>query len=122
MTARIRHIAISCEDNEAAAEFYKAAFGMVEVDRRPHATEPGVNFISVSDGHINLALVPKIVGYPPGINHFGMHVDDVHEAYDAALAAGATSGGELPRGVNPQLVIVDPTGTRVDLTAKGWNT
>jgi len=122
MTARIRHIAISCEDNLAAAEFYARVFDMREVDRRPHPTEPGVFFVSVSDGHINLALVPKIVGYPPGINHFGFHVDDVHATYDTALAAGARSGGELPRGVNPQLVIVDPTGTRVDLTAKGWNT
>jgi catechol 2,3-dioxygenase-like lactoylglutathione lyase family enzyme len=120
MGARIRHIAIACDDNLAVAEFYKRTFGMVEVERRPHPTEDGVFFVSVSDGHVNLALVPKIVGYAPGINHFGFQVDDIEATRDAAIELGARSGSDLPRGVNPQIVIVDPTGTRVDLTAKGW--
>ena len=120
MGARIRHIAIACGDNLAVAEFYKQTFGMVEVERRAHPTADGVFFVSLSDGHVNLALVPKIVGYPEGINHFGFHVDDVGATRDTATELGARSGSDLPKGVNPQIVIVDPTGTRVDLTADGW--
>jgi catechol 2,3-dioxygenase-like lactoylglutathione lyase family enzyme len=122
VSARIRHIAIACEDNVAVAEFYVRVFGMVEVERRPHPTVEGVFFISVSDGHVNLALVPEIVGYPEGINHFGFQVDDLDATHAAAVEAGARAGDDLPRGVNPQLVIRDPTGTRVDLTARGWIT
>jgi catechol 2,3-dioxygenase-like lactoylglutathione lyase family enzyme len=122
MTAHIQHIAISCDDNLAVAEFYKRVFGMVEVERRPHPTIADVFFVSVSDGHINLALVPKVVGYPEGINHFGFQVDDIEGTRDEAMAQGARSGSDLPRGVNPQIVIVDPSGTRVDLTARGWKT
>jgi catechol 2,3-dioxygenase-like lactoylglutathione lyase family enzyme len=120
MTPRIQHIAIACDDNVAVAEFYKRAFGMVEVERRPHPTVDGVVFVSVTDGHINLALVPKIVGYEEGINHFGFKVDDVEATCDAAMDQGARPGSDLPRGVNPQVVIIDPTGTRIDLTQKGW--
>ena len=54
---RLLHIAIACEDNLAVAAFYQDVFGMVEVERRPHPTAEGVFFVSVTDGHINLALV-----------------------------------------------------------------
>ena len=122
MPARIQHIAIACDDNLAVAAFYEQVFGMVEVERRPHPTEDDVFFVSVSDGHINLALVPSVVGYPSGIHHFGFQVDDAATTRSAATALGARSGADLPRGVNPQIVIVDPSGTRVDLTVRGWKT
>jgi catechol 2,3-dioxygenase-like lactoylglutathione lyase family enzyme len=118
--ARIAHLAIACEDNVAVAEFYKKVFGLVEVERRPDKRDPSQFHISLSDGNIRLALVPKIVGYQEGINHFGFQVDEVDEAAKLALSLGATPGNKLPRGDNPETVIIDPTGTRVDMTAKGW--
>jgi catechol 2,3-dioxygenase-like lactoylglutathione lyase family enzyme len=120
MPARIRHLAIACKDNEAVAEFYKSVFGMVEVARDPDKRDPNVFHISLSDGHIRLALIPDIVGYPEGINHFGFQVDDLERVTDRALASGATSGDDRPRGAGTEVVVIDPTGTRVDIREKGW--
>ena len=91
--ARIGHIAILAADPAKLAEFYKTAFGLKEVARSGENGEA----IYVSDGHINLALLPAR-NRREGIYHFGMQVEDVKDATKTALAAGATGGkAELPR-------------------------
>ena len=55
--ARIRHIALLTKDTEKLAGFYKAAFGLNEVARSGEPTENG-RAIYLSDGHINLAILP----------------------------------------------------------------
>ena len=122
--AKIQHIAITCQENEKLAEFYKQAFGMVEVKRHAPEGRPDVVGIYLSDGHINLALLPARPGSPEGINHFGFHVDDVAAAREKAVAAGGKPGSDdLPRdGRFAEGFIVDPSGTRVDLSVVGWDT
>jgi catechol 2,3-dioxygenase-like lactoylglutathione lyase family enzyme len=114
--ARIRHIAILAADPAKLSEFYKASFGLKEVARSGEKGEA----IYLSDGHINLALLPAR-NRREGIFHFGMQVDDVKAAIDSALAAGATGGkAELPRdGRFAETFVLDPVGTRVDLSP-GW--
>jgi catechol 2,3-dioxygenase-like lactoylglutathione lyase family enzyme len=114
--ARIRHIAILAADPAKLSEFYKASFGLKEVARSGEKGEA----IYLSDGHINLALLPAR-NRREGIFHFGMQVEDVKGAVDAALAAGATGGkAELPRdGRFAETFVLDPVGTRVDLSP-GW--
>src|SRR3972149_9567837 len=91
---RIAHIAILAAEPAKLAEFYQTAFGFKEVAR---SGEDG-DAIYVSDGHINLALLPAR-NRREGIFHFGIQVEDVKGAAAAALAAGATGGqAELPRG------------------------
>lgn len=121
---KIQHIAITCQENEKLAKFYKQAFGMVEVKRHAPEGRPDVVGIYLSDGHINLALLPARPGHPEGINHFGFHVDDVASARQKAVAAGAKPGSDdLPRdGRFAEGYIVDPSGTRVDLSVAGWET
>jgi catechol 2,3-dioxygenase-like lactoylglutathione lyase family enzyme len=114
--ARIRHIAILAADPAKLSEFYKTSFGLKEVARSGENGEA----IYLSDGHINLALLPAR-NRREGIFHFGIEVDDVKSAAETALAAGARGGtAELPRdGRFAETFVVDPVGTRVDLS-KGW--
>jgi catechol 2,3-dioxygenase-like lactoylglutathione lyase family enzyme len=113
---RIRHIAILAGDPAKLAEFYKTAFGLKEVARSGENGEA----IYVSDGHINLALLPAR-NRREGIYHFGIEVEDVKGATETALAAGATGGkAELPKdGRFAETFVLDPVGTRVDLSP-GW--
>ena len=113
---RIAHIAILAAEPAKLAEFYRTAFGFKEVARSGDDGEA----IYVSDGHINLALLPAR-NRREGIFHFGIQVEDVKGAAQAALAAGATGGkAELPKdGRFAETFVFDPVGTRVDLSS-GW--
>jgi len=113
---RIRHIAILTKDTAKLAEFYRASFGLKEVARSGEEQ----NAIYLSDGHINLAILPAR-NRREGIYHFGIEVEDVQGAVQTALAAGATGGkAELPKdGRFAETFVLDPVGTRVDLS-KGW--
>jgi catechol 2,3-dioxygenase-like lactoylglutathione lyase family enzyme len=120
--AKIRHIAIVVEDSEATAAFYTAAFGLKEVFRQQNDRTRGQWVIYLSDGYINLALLP--IAQPLGINHIGLAVDDVDAALEKAVAAGATP----PDFVNPsdgrqaETFVYDPIGgIRLDLS-HGWIT
>ena len=114
--AKIRHIAILAADPTRLSEFYKKSFGLKEVARSGEKGEA----IYLSDGHINLALLPAR-NRREGIYHFGIEVEDVKGAVDKALAAGASGGkAELPRdGRFAETFVLDPVGTRVDLSL-GW--
>lgn len=123
MPARIQHIAITCAENEALAEFYKSTFGLTEVFRHSPEGRPDLVGIYLTDGHINLALLPNGGGRPEGINHFGILVEDLEAARDRALANGAKpAAGALPKdGRYAEDYVIDPSGTRVDLSDKGWD-
>lgn len=114
--ARIRHIAILTKDTAKLAEFYRTSFGFKEVARSGDDGEA----IYVSDGHINLAILPARQRRE-GIYHFGVEVEDVKAAVETARAAGATGGtAELPKdGRFAETFVLDPVGTRVDLSL-GW--
>ncbi|HXP93817.1 MAG TPA: VOC family protein [Candidatus Binatia bacterium] len=117
---RIRHIALLTKQQEKLADFYKTAFGMTEVFR--HESQAGGGpAIYLSDGYINLAVLPARER-PEGLYHFGFQVDDVDRAAQGALNAGATQPPkDLPRdGRFAEVFIKDPMGTRIDLSEAGW--
>lgn len=124
MTARMRHIAISVPDPEAAAQFFESAFGMQRVG-------PAGLGVYVSDGTINIALLKfpgDVPGFPKGqpyygLIHFGMWVDDL----DAAAKKVTDAGGSYFMGRadnNPntyyEVKYKDPNGVVFDLTHSGW--
>jgi catechol 2,3-dioxygenase-like lactoylglutathione lyase family enzyme len=115
--AKIKHIAILTKEPAKLAEFYKESFGFNEVARS--GTEQDA--IYVSDGHINLALLPAR-NRKEGIFHFGVEVDNLQEAVKTALSAGARGGTiQLPKdGRFAETFVVDPAGTRVDISQQGW--
>ncbi len=116
MDAKIRHIAICAQEPFKLAEFYKSTFGMHEVARLEKA-------VFVSDGYINLALLPASANDgKEGIYHFGFQVDDVEEIARRGKEAGAQTGiAPRPRdGRYAEFRIHDPVGTGIDLAEAGW--
>ncbi len=118
--ARIRHVAIKCGDQEKTADFYKQTFGLTEVWRGPVRAD-GNRAIYLSDGHINLAILPAR-GEREGIDHFGFQVEDIEQTLEVAGAAGAKGDSEKkPRdGRFAEMGVHDPAGTLVDVSIKGW--
>ena len=120
--AQIRHIAIVVDDAEATAKFYTSAFGLKEVFRQRNDETSPQWAIYLTDGYINLALLP--VKRPLGVDHIGFAVDDVPAALQTAVAAGAAP----PTRVNPkdgrqaETFVTDPLlGIKLDLS-RGWLT
>jgi catechol 2,3-dioxygenase-like lactoylglutathione lyase family enzyme len=118
--AKIRHIALLTDDQPKLADFYCKTFGMKEIFRQ--TTADNAFAIYLSDGYINLAILPAR-GRKEGIYHFGFQVDDeVEKVAAVALENGAKHGAKaVPQdGRFNEAFITDPAGTRVDLAQKGW--
>ena len=88
--AKLRHIAISVSDAEAAARFFEEAFGMTRAGT-------AMRGIYMTDGIINVALLnfgnEPVPGFESkkdyrGLIHFGMWVDSVEETDQKVKAAG----------------------------------
>src|SRR5205085_12616944 len=79
--------------------------------------------IFLSDGYVNLAILPARGGRQ-GINHLGFQVDDVEATGRTAKDAGAQTGiAPRPRdGRYAEFRFHDPVGTGIDLATAGWAT
>jgi catechol 2,3-dioxygenase-like lactoylglutathione lyase family enzyme len=124
--AKLRHVAINCENLDESAKFYAEAFEMEEVGRAGDMEKGGAVYLS--DGVVNIALIkitdPDFPNYKPhGLNHIGFVVDDV----DAAVAR-VTSLGAVPQndptaagaGATWEIKMKAPDGVGFDLTTHGW--
>lgn len=75
MRARFDHVAAFSHVYAQNAKFYEALFGMrVLPESRPRGA------ILLSDGTMGFNHVPVRTGFPSGLNHFGLQVEDVGEA------------------------------------------
>jgi catechol 2,3-dioxygenase-like lactoylglutathione lyase family enzyme len=93
--AKLRHVALYAEDAIAAAHFYRDAFDM-EIVRE------SANACSLTDGIMNVTIIKSREGFPAGIHHFGMWVDDLEKGQAQAVAAGAIfHQGPPPEGQAP---------------------
>ena len=84
--AKIRHIAIRCDDVEATAGFFQQVFGLRLVLRRDHGP------IDLSDGDVNITLLPTTMRgrtMPAGFEHIGFSVEDTDATKQRLLEAGA---------------------------------
>ncbi len=95
--ARIRHLAILTEDVERLVNFYTNSFGLAIVEGEGTATY-------LTDGHINLAIIPigperNIEGnhLKAGINHFGFEVDSVEALVPVCKEFGARTTNGISR-------------------------
>jgi catechol 2,3-dioxygenase-like lactoylglutathione lyase family enzyme len=118
--AKIRHIAVKVEDQEKTADFYKQTFGMTEAWRGP-VREDGHRAIYLTDGYINMAILPAH-GERQGIDHFGFQVEDMDGTLKTATSAGAKGdAAKKPRdGRFAEMGIHDPVGQLVDVSVHGW--
>jgi catechol 2,3-dioxygenase-like lactoylglutathione lyase family enzyme len=119
--ARIRHIAILTEDVEKLVNFYTSAFGLKIVQGIGTATY-------LSDGHINLAIIPigperEIEGphLKPGLDHFGFEVENVASVREICKDLdGAGEVDKRPPDREAEYRLRDPDGNRIDLSQHGW--
>ena len=90
--SKLRHIALSVPDPEAAAKFFEQAFGMTRAGNAQRG-------VYMTDGIMNVALLnfgdEPIAGMEDqknvtGLIHFGMWVDSVEEIDKSIKAAGGS--------------------------------
>ena len=122
---KLRHIALSCADPEAAAQFFEQAFGMTRAGNAQRG-------VYMTDGVMNVALlnfanetVPGYAGLKDirGVIHFGMWVDNLEEAEARVMAAGGTyltGRKETDPNVFYEVKYRMPDGTVFDITESGW--
>ena len=93
--AKIRHIAIRCEDVEATAAFFQQVFDLTLVQRRDHGP------IDLSDGDVNITLLPTNMRgqtRPAGFEHIGFSVNDTDATRQRLMQAGAAELNPVPLG------------------------
>ena len=74
--AQIRHIAISSDDTEKLARFYKEVFGF----RQSRPTPEGQRTIYLTDGHVELTILENTNQQNSnGLHHFGIQTDNLED-------------------------------------------
>lgn len=122
---KLRHIALSVSDPEAAAQFFEQAFGMTRAGRAMRGWY-------MTDGVMNVALLnfkdEAVPGYEKlkdvrGVIHFGMWVDNLEAAEKRVVAAGGTyltGRKETDPNVYYEVKYRTPDGIVFDITESGW--
>lgn len=123
--AKLRHIALSVPDPEAAAQFFEKAFGMWRAGQ-------AMRGVYMTDGVMNVALLnfqdEPIAGQEdrpniPGVIHFGMWVDDLDATAELIQEAGGswvTGRKEKSPHVYYEVKYKTPEGIVFDITESGW--
>ena len=131
--ARIKHIALTTQNPEKVAAFYKEAFGLQEVRRSSNGA------VFLTDGYINLAILnwktekdADVGANGPnfsGIHHFGFQVESLDEAcehLEGAQAQQLTTRDGLDSMMaagghrNFEMKWAGPDGVVLDISHTGW--
>lgn len=120
------HIVLYVRDAARSAAFYRDVLGWRQVMPPPGGPEPGFVMFSSGRTHHELLLievgedatrVPS--GRRLGMYHFGLKVgdtdDELREARDRILAAGARLLGASDHTMTHSLYIADPDGNEIEL-------
>jgi catechol 2,3-dioxygenase-like lactoylglutathione lyase family enzyme len=134
--AKIKHIAISTQDVEKTAAFYKDVFGLKEVGK---VDSMGASGYYLTDGNLNLAILnfknDTVAGAErgkqwSGLHHFGFQVDNLEEVAQKLEAAGSKPRDDVNQalgvgqgrrhGGNVEVKYSGPDGVMVDVSETGW--
>jgi catechol 2,3-dioxygenase-like lactoylglutathione lyase family enzyme len=131
--AKIKHIALTTQDPDKVASFYKEAFGLEEIRRSPNGA------VFLTDGYINLAILnwktekdADVGANGPnysGIHHLGFQVDELEEACTKLNKVKAKQltqkdgldtamGARGPR--NFEMKWAGPDDVVIDISHTGW--
>lgn len=133
---KIKHIAISTQDVDGTARFYREVFGMQEVGK---VDSPGARGYYLSDGDLNLAILnfkdDNVAGVErgkewTGIHHIGFQVESLEEIAAKLQAAGSNPRDDVNQalgvgqghrpGGNVEVKYSGPDGVMVDVSETGW--
>jgi len=136
--ARIRHIAIQTQDEEATKNFYVENFGLEVVQRLQNERIAGY---FLTDGHINVAVLnfknDTLAGTErgkgwSGIHHIGLQVESLEETAaklqktvakprdDINVALGLGAGGARAGHGNVEVRYIGPDNVNFDVSEAGW--
>ncbi len=124
--AKLRHLAISCDDPDAMADFYVKAFDFKLTRSNDGALAYGHH---VTDGTFDLAIlrfktdqIGRGMDYR-GLHHFGILVDDLDEMTRIAVTRGARhymDQAEADRIGGFETKVYGPEGILFDIAAHPW--
>jgi glyoxylase I family protein len=137
--ARIRHIAIQTQDEEATKRFYVENFGLTVVRKLDSARTSGYY---LTDGHINVAVLrfknDAIAGTERGMNwsgihHIGFQVESLEDMVakleqsgaakpraDINAVLGVGAGGASAAHSNVEMRYLGPDNVNFDISQTGW--
>ena len=113
----MNHVAIAVPDMNAALDFYmqKMGFGEGFIVRNDKG-EPTLAYVQVSkDTFVELA--PVNANRPAGLNHYGLHVQDL-KAFQATLKQRGVTVTDVRPGGDPSSFsanVTDPNGINIEL-------
>lgn len=126
MRTKIQHVAIVSENFVRETKFYESVFGMKRSKRASDKEAEAIRMnygLSISDGYVGMTVIGRKPGYPAGLHHFGIDVDDV-EATCARIHERYPSIKTLKRPSNRPFASFgshDPEGNIFDLTQEEMN-
>jgi len=134
--AKIKHIAIATQNEEATAKFYVDVFGLQQLGK---FDSPIVSGYFLTDGTINLAILhfknDQVAGAErgkewSGIHHIGFQVESLEEIAQQLAAAGGTPRDDINRALgigmgsgqhgNAEVRYSGPDGVMFDVSQTGW--
>jgi catechol 2,3-dioxygenase-like lactoylglutathione lyase family enzyme len=112
----LNHVALSVPDLNKAVDYYTKTMGFPEAFRATNAAgQVQLVYVQISQNTF-IELQPATAQRPPGINHFGLHVENMGAATAMFKARGANV---LETRVSPTKAIlsniIDPNGVRTEL-------
>ena len=112
----INHVGIAVDDMDAAIEYYTETMGYPEAFRiENEAGAIGLVYVQVSQNTF-VELQPTNENRGPGLNHFGVVVDDMDAAIGMWRGRGAEVQDARSSSTNAILSnIFDPDGIRMEL-------
>jgi len=112
----LNHVALTVPDIDKAVEYYTKTMGFPEAFRLANAAgQVQLVYVQISQNTF-VELQPATAQRPPGINHFGVHVDNMAAATAMFRQRGAAVGETIASGTKAVLSnIVDPNGVRMEL-------
>ena len=112
----LNHVAISVPDLDKAVEYYTKTMGFPEAFRIKNAAgEVQLVYVQISKNTF-VELLPANAQRPPGINHFGVHVENMAAATAMFKERGAAVGETINSGTKAILSnIIDPNGIRMEM-------
>ena len=111
--AQIEHLAIRSRNPEKLAQYYQEVFGWERLE-----TWPG-GAVHLSDGRINIAVLP-LNGNPPGLHHFGVHIDDLAEVGERLGQFGEALPPQPAERPLAETRLTDLEGNQIDLSLKSY--
>lgn len=112
----VNHVAISVENFQEAFEFYTEGMGFREgFTIRNDQGQPVLSYIQASRNSF-IELQQANDSRPPGLNHYGLHVEDIEATVAGLKARGVTVEDVRVRPDDSSVAnATDPNGIRIEL-------